>query len=91
MENQIPQRTKNRRFREAMELQQRIAAEIAKEQVGKEITVLTESAQVARSAYDAPDVDARVLLTTPAPVGAFIKAHVVDTQTYDLVADPLLG
>ena len=88
MENQIPTRTKNRRFREAMELQQRIAAEIAREQIGREMTILTESPQAGRTEYDAPEVDTRVVLTTEAPTGEFVRVRITDTQTYDLVAEP---
>lgn len=86
MEEQIPARVKNRRHREAMRLQQKIAAEIARERVGQTLRVLVEQPSIARSAHDAPDVDCRVLLETPRPVGEFAEVTVTGTQVYDLVA-----
>ncbi len=88
MENQIPTRVKNRRHREAMKLQQRIAAELAAAQKGRTLRVLVEQPRVARSMHDAPDVDCRVMLTGHAPVGEFADVEVTGSQVYDLVAKP---
>lgn len=89
MENQVPTRTKNRRHREAMKLQQRIAAEWAEAQKGRTFRVLVDQARLGRTEYDAPDVDCRVVLTKSAPVGSFVEAKVTGSQVYDLVARPL--
>jgi ribosomal protein S12 methylthiotransferase len=89
MEGQVPARVKNRRFREAMKLQQRIAREMAESRVGETLRVLVDTPNTARTAHDAPDVDCRVILTNPAPAGGFIDAKVVGAQVYDLVAEPL--
>ncbi len=89
MEGQISTRTKNARFRKAMKLQQRIAAEIAAAQTGRTIRVLVDQPRIARTASDAPDVDCRVILSSNAPVGEFIDVRVTGAQVYDLTADPL--
>jgi ribosomal protein S12 methylthiotransferase len=89
MEAQIPDKVKNRRHRQAMKLQQRIAAEIAEAQQGKILRVLVEQPRVARSVYDAPDVDCRVILSKNAPVGEFIDVRVTGSQVYDLLAEPV--
>ena len=89
MENQIPKRTKNRRYREAMELQQRIAMQTAASFQGKTIRVLVEQPNLGRTEADAPEVDCRVVLTKPCEVGSFIEAKVVGSQVYDLVAEPV--
>jgi len=89
MENQVPTKVKNRRYREAMKLQQRIAGELAEAQNGRTLRVLTEQPRIARSEYDAPDVDGRVILTKNAPVGQFVDVRVTGAQVYDLVAEPL--
>jgi ribosomal protein S12 methylthiotransferase len=86
MENQVPARTKNRRHREAMKLQQKIAAEVAAERVGQTLQVLVEQPAIARSMHDAPDVDCRVLLESPRPVGEFATVEITGTQVYDLIA-----
>ena len=87
MENQVPTQMKNRRHRDAMKLQQRIAREMADAQTGKTLKVLVESPNIARTEHDAPDVDCRVILTTPAAPGAFIQAKVIGSQVYDIVAE----
>lgn len=89
MEDQIPARVKNRRFREAMKLQQRIATEIAAEQVGKTLRVLVEQPLAGRTEFDAPDVDTRVILTSPAEPGTFASVKITGTQVYDLLGEPV--
>jgi ribosomal protein S12 methylthiotransferase len=63
MSNQIPTRIKNARYRIAMSIQQQIAHDIARKKVGSEIKLLVDQPHVARSEADAPDVDARVILS----------------------------
>lgn len=89
MEAQVPASVKNKRHARAMKLQQRIARELAEAQIGHTLRVLVEQPQVARSESDAPDVDCRVLLETPLPVGNFADVTVTASQVYDLVAKPL--
>ncbi|MBV8378093.1 MAG: 30S ribosomal protein S12 methylthiotransferase RimO, partial [Verrucomicrobia bacterium] len=48
------------------------------------IKALVEQPLIARGAGDAPDVDTRVLLSSSAPVGEFIRARITGTQVYDL-------
>jgi ribosomal protein S12 methylthiotransferase len=86
MSDQVPLKTKQSRYRKAMKLQQQIAREISDTQVGRKMRVVVDQPLIARSAGDAPDVDGRVLLTEPAPVGEFIDVEIVGTQVYDLVA-----
>jgi len=62
---------------------------LAEAQQGSTIRVLVEQPQVARSEYDAPDVDCRVLLESPLPVGKFCAVKVTGSQVYDLVAKPV--
>jgi ribosomal protein S12 methylthiotransferase len=88
---QIHGGTKKRRQREAMLVQQRIAAEHAISQVGKEITVLSDTASLGRTQGDAPDVDCRVHFTTPVQVGAFHRVKITGTRGYDLEAEPLVA
>jgi len=86
MDGQIPEAVKNKRHARAMKLQQNIARELAVAQQGHTIKVLVEQPQVARSEHDAPDVDCRVLLESPLPVGDFAEVTVSGAQVYDLVA-----
>jgi len=88
MEGQVPVRIKNRRYREAMKLQQKIALEIAASLSGRSVRVLVEQPNIGRTEHDAPEVDCRVILTEPCEVGTFVPARVVGSQIYDLVAAP---
>jgi ribosomal protein S12 methylthiotransferase len=90
MEGQLPAKVKNTRYKKAMKLQQRIAREISEAQVGKRLRALVDQPLVARAAGDAPDIDGRILLSQPAPVGEFIEVQITGTQVYDLLGDPVL-
>ena len=72
-----------------MQVQQRIAAELAAAQRGATIRVLVDQPRIARSEYDAPEVDCRVILERNAPVGEFVDVRVTGSQVYDVLAEPI--
>jgi ribosomal protein S12 methylthiotransferase len=82
--NQISKPVKQKRYRTAMALQQRIAAQWAKSQIGLTRQVLVEQPLIGRTEGDAPEVDPRVLLDKPSQVGWFITVKITGTQVYDL-------
>jgi ribosomal protein S12 methylthiotransferase len=86
MPEQVPARIKNERYRRAMTLQQEIAREIAAEKVGRELRLLVDQPLIARTEADAPDVDARVILSEAAAVGEFTTRCISGSRGYDLVA-----
>jgi ribosomal protein S12 methylthiotransferase len=86
MPGQVPARIKNARYRAAMTVQQSIAHDLAHEKIGRELKLLVDQPHIARSEGDAPDVDARVILSKPAPVGEFICRTVKGSRGYDLLA-----
>jgi ribosomal protein S12 methylthiotransferase len=86
MPNQIPLKLKNARYRMAMSIQQGIAHEIAGEKVGSELKLLVDQPHIARSEGDAPDVDARIVLSKAAPVGEFVWREITGSRGYDLLA-----
>jgi ribosomal protein S12 methylthiotransferase len=83
---QIPVKIKNVRYRIAMSIQREIAHETAREKIGKELKLLVDQPHVARSEADAPDVDARVILSKEVPVGDFVWRPIVGSRGYDLLA-----
>jgi len=86
MPEQIPQKIKNARQQRAMLVQQKIAREIACENVGRELKLLVDQPLIARTESDAPDVDTRVILSDPGPVGEFISRKITGRRGYDLLA-----
>jgi len=88
LSNQLTKNLKQKRYRTAMALQQRIAAEWAQSQVGLSRRVLVEQPLMARTEGDAPEVDTKVLLDGPLPVGQFATVHITGTQVYDLRGTP---
>jgi ribosomal protein S12 methylthiotransferase len=86
MPGQVPAKIKNSRYREAMTMQQSIARDLAGKKIGSELKLLVDQPHIARSEADAPDVDARVVLSDPAPVGEFIRRTVQGSRGYDLLA-----
>jgi ribosomal protein S12 methylthiotransferase len=86
MAEQVPVKVKNARYRAAMSIQQKIAHEIAREKVGQELKLLVDQPLIARTEADAPDVDARVILSEPAPVGELVTRRVTGARGYDLLA-----
>jgi ribosomal protein S12 methylthiotransferase len=86
MADQIPAKIKNARYRAAMSLQQRIAHELARERLGHKLKLIVDQPHIARSEADAPDVDARVILSESAPAGEFIWRTIRGSRGYDLLA-----
>src|SRR5438874_6386755 len=86
MERQVPAKIKNVRYRAAMLIQQKVAHEIAREKIGHELKLLVDQPLIGRTQADAPDVDARVILSEPAPVGEFVTKRISGTRGYDLIA-----
>jgi ribosomal protein S12 methylthiotransferase len=86
MPGQIPVKIKNLRYRKAMSIQREIAHEAAREKIGRELKLLVDQPHVARSEADAPDVDARVILSKEATVGEFVWQTILGSRGYDLLA-----
>src|SRR5436305_3589300 len=86
MPGQVPAKIKNARYRAAMSIQQKIAHEMAREKIGGELKLLIDQPLIARTEADAPDVDTRVILAKPAPVGEFVTRQITGARGYDLLA-----
>ena len=86
MPGQVSVKIKNRRYGRAMSIQREIAHETAREKIGRELKLLVDQPHIARSEADAPDVDARVVLSKEAPVGEFVRMTIVGSRGYDLLA-----
>ena len=87
MENHIHHTTRKSRWSRAMQALQSIASEVNQSQVGKSVRVLVEQPGVARTEWDAPEIDGTVQVDDSLPVGEFAKVTISDWRGYDLVAE----
>ena len=86
MPGQVSAKMKSARYRRAMSIQQEIAHEMAREKIGREFKLLVDQPLIARTESDAPDVDARVILSKSATVGEFVTKRITGARGYDLLA-----
>ena len=78
-----------------MEAQQEISAAIFQSKVGREIEVLVDEIDVenneavARSKWDAPEIDGNVFIpgATDLKPGDMVKVKIVEAEEYDLVGE----
>jgi ribosomal protein S12 methylthiotransferase len=84
--DQLHHMTRRSRWSRAMAALQRIAGETNQAQVGKSVRVLVESPGVARTQWDAPEIDGSVHVPENLPVGEFATLTIGDWRGYDLVA-----
>lgn len=97
MKPQVPEKIKHQRQDELMRLQQPIAFRKAKEQVGRDLTVLITGFQpesnqyIARSYMDAPDIDSYVYVNAGSNhnliSGDMVECHITDADGYDLIGE----
>ncbi|MBM3249287.1 MAG: MiaB/RimO family radical SAM methylthiotransferase [Candidatus Omnitrophica bacterium] len=93
LKGQIPQKVKEERFNQVMQLQQEISRELNARLLGKTLRVMVEEkeegAYFGRSEYDAPEVDGMVYINSRQNFspGDFVRVRVTDTLEYDLVGE----
>jgi ribosomal protein S12 methylthiotransferase len=88
----LPESLKRARFERVMETQARVAARLARAQIGREIEVLLEEetgpgALVGRTATQAPEIDGFIRVRGDGEPGDLVRVRVVDADVYDLWGD----
>ena len=86
MDGHLHHATRKSRWSRAMAELQKIAGETNQAQVGKAVRVLIEQPGVARTQWDAPEIDGSVMVDESIPVGEFADITIGDWRGYDLVA-----
>ena len=84
---QLHHMTRKSRWSRAMAELQRIAGETNQSQVGQQVRVLVEQPGIARTQWDAPEIDGSVMVDEALPVGQFAEITIGDWRGYDLVAE----
>jgi len=90
----VSAKIKNQRYKKLMELQQGISKSVNESFVGKTLDCIIESYTddgmiIARSQYDAPEVDGVVYIKTEKPVvpGDIEQVKITDCYEYDLIGE----
>ena len=91
----VPDEVIEERWHRFMVRQQEISAEILAAKVGREIDVLVDQVDaeneetIARSPWDAPEIDGNVFLPNDitAKPGEMIRVRIIEAEEYDLVAE----
>lgn len=92
---QVPDEVKQERWERFMAAQQEISAEIFEGKVGREIDVLVDAIDeeneeaIARSPWDAPEIDGNVFLPgeTDLKPGDMVRVRIIEAEEYDLVGE----
>ena len=93
MKDIIPQKIKDKRAEEIMNIQQEISLENNLSKIGKTYKVLIDRKEnnyfVARTQYDSPEVDNEVLISTEKEleIGEFVNVKIIDAQEFDLYGE----
>ena len=94
MEDNIPQKTKNERLNEIMEIQSQISWQLNQAKIGKTFKVLIDRKRgeyyVGRTQFDSPDVDNEVLINAKSNflrVGEYVNAKIIEASDFDLYAE----
>ena len=74
------------RHRELTSAIDQVADAVNQKQLGRTRAVLVEEEGIARSEWDAPDIDGRIFVPAGLPVGEFANVTITDHRGYDLVA-----
>ncbi len=86
MEEQVHHATRKKRHRELTSAIDEVAQKVNDRQVGKTLRVLVEEDGIARSMWDAPDIDGRIFVPMETAVGEFAEVTINDHRGYDLIA-----
>ncbi len=93
LRRQISAGIKTERFNAVMSLQQEISEDNNRKLLGKVLDVLVDEKEsgryLARTQYDAPEVDGLVYITSGKQLkpGDFVRVKITDTLEYDLVGE----
>ena len=96
LEGVVPDEVKEERFAQLMEVAQNVSFGQLQKKVGRTIDVIVddvrpeENRAIARSKWDAPEIDGQVIIDKAAniKIGDIVSVKVTDNDEYDLFAEP---
>ena len=87
MQDHIHHATRKKRHRELSAAIDEVAQAVNERQLDTFKRVLVEEEGIARSMWDAPDIDGRIFVPIDAPIGEFMNVRIKDHRGYDLIAE----
>lgn len=94
LEDNIPQKVKEERAAQLMEIQEQISFEKNQQRIGKEFKVLFDRKEgdffIGRTEFDSPEVDNEVLVNAAknhVRIGDFAKVKITDAKEFDLYGE----
>ncbi len=94
--DEIPEKLKQERADEIMELQQKISKELNENKIGKQFRVIIDRKEgdyyVGRTEFDSPEVDNEVLIPkskADLKTGELYQVKILEATEYDLIGTPL--
>ncbi|KKB09725.1 ribosomal protein S12 methylthiotransferase [Devosia chinhatensis] len=96
LEGIVPDEVKEERFAQLMEVAQNVSFHQLQKKVGRTIDVIVDDVRpeenrvIARSKWDAPEIDGQVIIDNAAniKIGDIVSVKVTDNDEYDLFAEP---
>jgi len=92
----VPEKVKEERANQLMELQQEISLELNQEKIGQEMRVLIDRLEsgtyFGRTEFDSPEVDNEVLIDASEHylrIGDMVTVKITDASEFDLTAEPV--
>ena len=95
-QDDVPEEVKQQRLDRLMRVQQRIAAEIEAEQIGRVLRVIIDRQEgdyfIGRTEWSSPEVDPEVLIPAEEKltIGRFYEVKILDAEEFDLYATTLI-
>ncbi|MBN2786644.1 MAG: MiaB/RimO family radical SAM methylthiotransferase, partial [Pontiellaceae bacterium] len=86
-EGMVDEETRHARWDTLMRRLAELAFEKNDGLIGQKMKVLVESPGVARSTWDAPEIDCNVFVPEDLPIEAFCTVEIVDVDGYDLIGE----
>jgi len=87
MQDHIHHATRKKRHRELSAAIDEVAQAVNERQLDTLKRVLVEEEGIARSMWDAPDIDGPIFVPIDAPIGEFMNVRIKDHRGYDLIAE----
>ncbi len=85
----VDEETRHARWDTLMRRLSELAAENNEQRMGSRERVLVEAPGIARSAWDAPEIDCNVFVHEELPVGEFVNVEIAAVEGYDVIGDEI--